>query len=152
MTNIKEGSWNLFTFLCKPLPRTICKNNFYWIRTDIAFFQDSSLVVWKEISLSRLSEREKKDALGEVDILSMLNHANIITYYNHFLDEGTLMIEVEYANGKKNNTSSWYWKRFLYIVALDNSDVDIFHCIILWDKNLCLSLIDIGFFFHMLTV
>lgn len=65
-------------------------------------------MVWKEISLSRLSEREKKDALGEVDILSMLNHANIITYYNHFLDEGTLMIEVEYANGKKNNTSSWY--------------------------------------------
>lgn len=74
-------------------------------RTDITFFQDSSLVVWKEISLSRLSEREKKDALGEVDILSILNHANIITYYNHFLDEGTLMIEVEYANGKKNSTS-----------------------------------------------
>ncbi|XP_048735252.1 serine/threonine-protein kinase Nek9-like isoform X2 [Ostrea edulis] len=61
--------------------------------------EDSSLVVWKEINLSRLSEREKKDALGEVDILSMLNHANIITYYNHFLDEGTLLIEVEYANG-----------------------------------------------------
>nr|XP_022334597.1 serine/threonine-protein kinase Nek9-like isoform X1 [Crassostrea virginica] len=61
--------------------------------------EDSSLVVWKEINLSRLSERERKDAMGEVDILSMLNHANIITYYNHFLDEGTLMIEVEYANG-----------------------------------------------------
>lgn len=40
----------------------------------------------------------------------------------------------------------------IFIVVLDNSGFDIFHCIILWDKNLCLSLIDIGFFFHMLTV
>lgn len=34
----------------------------------------------------------------------------------------------------------------IFIVVLDNSGFDIFHCIILWDKNLCLSLIDIGFF------
>lgn len=62
-------------------------------------------MVWKEISLSRLSEREKKDVLGEVDIFFMLNYVNIIIYYNYFLDEGTLMIEVEYVNGKKNNFS-----------------------------------------------
>lgn len=59
------------------------------------------------------------------------------------------MIEVEYVNGKKNNISFWYWKRFLYIVVLDNFDVDIFYCIILWDKNLCLFLIDIGFFLYV---
>ncbi|XP_071962809.1 serine/threonine-protein kinase Nek9-like isoform X2 [Antedon mediterranea] len=29
----------------------------------------------------------------------MLNHANIVTYYNHFLDAETLFIEMEYANG-----------------------------------------------------
>lgn len=65
-------------------------------------------MVWKEISLSRLSEREKKDVLGEVDIFFMLNYVNIIIYYNYFMDEGTLMIEVEYVNGKKNNISFWY--------------------------------------------
>lgn len=65
-------------------------------------------MVWKEISLSRLSEREKKDVLGEVDIFFMLNYVNIIIYYNYFLDEGILMIEVEYVNGKKNNISFWY--------------------------------------------
>lgn len=65
-------------------------------------------MVWKEISLSRLLEREKKDVLGEVDIFFMLNYVNIIIYYNYFLDEGTLMIEVEYVNGKKNNISFWY--------------------------------------------
>ena len=62
-------------------------------------FQDKSLVVWKEVNLARLGEKEKRDALGEVDILSLLNHANIITYYNHFLDGETLLIEMEYANG-----------------------------------------------------
>lgn len=65
-------------------------------------------MVWKEISLSRLLEREKKDVLGEVDIFFMLNYVNIIIYYNYFMDEGTLMIEVEYVNGKKNNISFWY--------------------------------------------
>lgn len=65
-------------------------------------------MVWKEISLSCLLEREKKDVLGEVDIFFMLNYVNIIIYYNYFLDEGTLMIEVEYVNGKKNNISFWY--------------------------------------------
>lgn len=107
-------------------------------RTDITFFQDSSLVVWKEISLSRLSEREKKDSLGEVDILSILNHANIITYYNHFLDEGTLMIEVEYANGKKNSTMQFLVLKKMPIVALDNTEdaFDICHCMTLMDKKI----------------
>ncbi|KAK3093484.1 hypothetical protein FSP39_016296 [Pinctada imbricata] len=60
---------------------------------------DNSLVVWKEVNLARLGEKETRDALGEVDILSLLDHPNIITYYNHFLDNQTLLIELEYANG-----------------------------------------------------
>lgn len=64
------------------------------------YVQDKSLVVWKEVNLARLTDKERRDALNEVDILSILNHANIITYYNHFLDEETLLIEMEYANSK----------------------------------------------------
>ena len=55
--------------------------------------------MWKEINLSRLSDKETRDSANEVDILSLLDHANIITYYNHFVDSGTLLIEMEYANG-----------------------------------------------------
>ena len=62
-------------------------------------FQDNSLVVWKEINLSRLSERERRDSQTEIDVLSLLNHANVISYYNHFIEEDTLFIEMEYANG-----------------------------------------------------
>ncbi|XP_069118156.1 serine/threonine-protein kinase Nek9-like isoform X1 [Argopecten irradians] len=61
--------------------------------------EDNSLVVWKEVNLARLGEKERRDAMKEVDILSLLNNTNVITYYNHFLDQETLFIEMEYANG-----------------------------------------------------
>ncbi|XP_063957945.1 serine/threonine-protein kinase Nek9-like isoform X1 [Lytechinus pictus] len=61
--------------------------------------EDNSLVVWKEVNLTRCSERVMYDAQNEIEILSMLNHANIISYFNHFLDEQSLFIEMEYANG-----------------------------------------------------
>ncbi|XP_063804360.1 serine/threonine-protein kinase Nek9 isoform X3 [Pseudophryne corroboree] len=61
--------------------------------------EDDSLVVWKEVGLARLSEKERRDALNEIVILSLLQHDNIIAYYNHFLDSSTLLIELEYCNG-----------------------------------------------------
>ncbi|XP_051879694.1 serine/threonine-protein kinase Nek9 isoform X3 [Pristis pectinata] len=61
--------------------------------------EDNSLVVWKEIDLARLSERERRDTHNEILILSVLQHHNIIAYYNHFLDHSRLLIEVEYCNG-----------------------------------------------------
>lgn len=61
------------------------------------------MVVWKEVNLDRLSDKEEKDAEKEVEILSLLDHTNIITYYNHFVDSGKLLIEMEYANGEYKN-------------------------------------------------
>lgn len=63
-------------------------------------FQDDSLVVWKEVDLTRLSEKERRDALNEIVILALLHHDNIIAYYNHFMDNTTLLIELEYCNGE----------------------------------------------------
>ena len=51
------------------------------------------------MDLKRLSDRETNDSDKEVEILSLLDHANIITYYNHYVDSGLLLIEMEYANG-----------------------------------------------------
>uniref|UniRef100_A0A8C2UPS5 non-specific serine/threonine protein kinase n=1 Tax=Chinchilla lanigera TaxID=34839 RepID=A0A8C2UPS5_CHILA len=55
--------------------------------------------VWKEVDLTRLSEKERRDALNEIVILALLQHDNIIAYYNHFMDNTTLLIELEYCNG-----------------------------------------------------
>ncbi len=62
-------------------------------------FQDNSLVVWKEVMLRVLIDPERREAQNEIDILAMLNHTNIVSYYNHFLDGESLLIEMEYANG-----------------------------------------------------
>lgn len=67
---------------------------------DVFVFQDDSLVVWKEVDLTRLSEKERRDALNEIVILALLQHENIIAYYNHFMDNTTLLIELEYCNGE----------------------------------------------------
>lgn len=61
--------------------------------------QDCSLVVLKEIDLSRFKgERERLSAINEATIMSSLDHANIIKYYNAYTTETKLIIEMEYAS------------------------------------------------------
>uniref|UniRef100_A0A3P9IZ44 non-specific serine/threonine protein kinase n=1 Tax=Oryzias latipes TaxID=8090 RepID=A0A3P9IZ44_ORYLA len=61
--------------------------------------EDNSLVVWKEVDLNSLSEKERRDVMNEINILSVLEHNNIIAYFNHFMDKNSLLIELEYCNG-----------------------------------------------------
>lgn len=58
----------------------------------------NELVVWKEINLVRATENERNGALNEVEILSQLQHVNIVAYFNDFFDGSSLFIEMEYAN------------------------------------------------------
>ncbi|XP_044732727.1 serine/threonine-protein kinase Nek8 [Chrysoperla carnea] len=59
---------------------------------------DKKLVVVKEVNLFDLSENEKELALNEVHVLSVLNHPNIIGYYGSLEQNGSLFIEMEYAD------------------------------------------------------
>ncbi|XP_028855399.1 serine/threonine-protein kinase Nek9-like isoform X2 [Denticeps clupeoides] len=61
--------------------------------------EDNSLVVWKEVELSCLSDKKRRDVMNEISILSILQHHNIIAYFNHFMDKSSLLIELEYCNG-----------------------------------------------------
>ncbi|CAF1097538.1 unnamed protein product, partial [Brachionus calyciflorus] len=58
---------------------------------------DNSLVVWKEIELKKLELKYRQEAFSEVEILSMLDHPNIISYYKHFIGDDVLYIELQYA-------------------------------------------------------
>ena len=60
---------------------------------------DDSLVVLKEITILDLSAAERQAAMNEVRVLGMLSHPNIISYYDSFDEDGTLWIEMEYADG-----------------------------------------------------
>jgi NIMA (never in mitosis gene a)-related kinase len=51
------------------------------------------------VDLSKADEKERNNAMKEIEILSLLNHANIVAYFNNFMDDNLLLIEMEYCNG-----------------------------------------------------
>jgi serine/threonine protein kinase len=57
------------------------------------------LYVIKRINISALGQRERRAALGEVEVLSRLRHPNIIGYYGSFVEASHLHIVLEYADG-----------------------------------------------------
>ncbi|XP_054713786.1 LOW QUALITY PROTEIN: serine/threonine-protein kinase Nek8-like [Uloborus diversus] len=60
---------------------------------------DDSFVIVKEINMHDLTASERQLAMNEVSVLSLLNHENIVSYYDSFENDGILMIEMEYADG-----------------------------------------------------
>lgn len=60
---------------------------------------DNLLCVAKSVKLSGLSEKEKKEAISEVKVLSALKHPNIVRYIESFTESGFLYIVMEYADG-----------------------------------------------------
>ncbi|KAJ8040924.1 Serine/threonine-protein kinase Nek8 [Holothuria leucospilota] len=60
---------------------------------------DRKLVIIKQIPVEQMTKDERQSALNEAKVLSMLEHPNIIEYYENFLEDKALMIVMEYAEG-----------------------------------------------------
>lgn len=60
---------------------------------------DESLVILKEINMHDLTAQERLLATNEAKIMSRLNHPNIINCFDSFEEDGTIWIEMEYADG-----------------------------------------------------
>eukprot|EP00038_Savillea_parva_P027582 m.60397 g.60397 ORF g.60397 m.60397 type:complete len:699 (-) comp7954_c0_seq1:15-2111(-) len=60
---------------------------------------DGNYVILKSVDLHALTTKERQLALNEHVVLGMLDHPNIIQYYDCFEEHGTLQIEMEYADG-----------------------------------------------------
>eukprot|EP01066_Platyproteum_vivax_P000489 Platyproteum_vivax@DN10544_c0_g1_i1.p1 len=55
--------------------------------------------IMKSIDISKMSSKERKDAINEVKVLSSLKHPYIISYRESFIDRGHLNIVMDYAEG-----------------------------------------------------
>ncbi|KAG8232537.1 hypothetical protein J437_LFUL012887 [Ladona fulva] len=60
---------------------------------------DDKNVVLKEVYLGKMTKDDEEVTSNEVKVLSMLNHPNIIKYYDSFFDNDTIIIVMEYAPG-----------------------------------------------------
>lgn len=60
---------------------------------------DKVNVVIKQIPVDDLPSEERKASINEVNVLKMLQHPNIVAYYDNFVEEKSLMIVMEYAPG-----------------------------------------------------
>ncbi|KAG8805790.1 G2-specific serine/threonine protein kinase [Serendipita sp. 399] len=63
--------------------------------------EDSAIYARKELNFERMSDRDKKQIVAEVNILKDLNHENIVRYHDRFVDSenGMLYIVMEYCGG-----------------------------------------------------
>lgn len=60
---------------------------------------DNKAVVIKQLPMESISHEECELTKNEVRVLSMLQHPNIIEYYDNCLENNTMMIVMEYAPG-----------------------------------------------------
>ncbi|KAK3864146.1 hypothetical protein Pcinc_030134 [Petrolisthes cinctipes] len=60
---------------------------------------DNKHIVIKKIPMESITKAEGELTKNEVRVLSMLQHPNIIEYYDNFIENNTMMIVMEYAPG-----------------------------------------------------
>lgn len=61
--------------------------------------KDGRLYVVKEIDCSKMTKKEREEALNEINILKRLSHPYIVTYIDSFEQNGNLYIVMEYCDG-----------------------------------------------------
>ena len=92
---------------------------------------DNKILIWKELDYSQMNSKEKEQIVTEVNILSELNHPNIVKYYDRIIDKknSRIYIIMEYCEGgdisqiinqcKKNReyiSEETIWKIFIQVL------------------------------------
>lgn len=68
--------------------------------------------------MEQMSRDERLAAQNECQVLKLLNHPNIIEYYENFLEDKALMIAMEYAPGKLTVISYYTTPPIVHCIAL----------------------------------
>src|SRR5690554_3940162 len=92
--------------------------------------ETKEVLVVKEINMMDMGPREQREARNEVQVLSKLKHPNIVSYIDSFVDNGSLYIAMDYADGGD-----------LYQAIKNQKGVHFSeHQVIDWFVQLCLAL------------
>ncbi|KAG8182304.1 hypothetical protein JTE90_013910 [Oedothorax gibbosus] len=60
---------------------------------------DNKLVITKEIPVDQMTVDERQVSMNEAKVLAMIDHPNVIAYYDSFLEDKTMIIVMEYVQG-----------------------------------------------------
>lgn len=82
---------------------------------------DQKLVIIKQIPVEQMTKEERQAAQNECQVLKLLNHPNVIEYYENFLEDKALMIAMEYAPG---GPASLHWPGTKGLSPLGQADTD----------------------------
>ncbi|KLO19564.1 kinase-like protein [Schizopora paradoxa] len=82
-------------------PLDIIGNGSFGIIRKVRRKSDGEILARKELNFERMSERDRKQIVAEVNILKDLSHENIVRYIDRFVDRdaGILYILMEYCDG-----------------------------------------------------
>jgi len=89
-------------------PGPTWRNNYREVRSigrgsfgEATLAKDSAgnLCVMKMIDITKLGKEQQDDAVNEVKVLSSLKHPYIVRYHESFVENGTLAIVMDYAEG-----------------------------------------------------
>ncbi|KAA6362949.1 MAG: putative protein kinase domain protein [Streblomastix strix] len=61
--------------------------------------QNQKIYIVKEINISLMGKKEKEESINEIRVLSKLQHPNIVSYRESFVEKGLLCIVMDYADG-----------------------------------------------------
>ena len=61
--------------------------------------EDQKEVIIKHIPVEGMTKNDRQATVNEIRVLSMLDHPNIIKYYDSFLQDHAMMIVMEFAPG-----------------------------------------------------
>eukprot|EP00916_Digyalum_oweni_P001121 GHVL01002226.1.p1 GENE.GHVL01002226.1~~GHVL01002226.1.p1 ORF type:complete len:403 (-),score=65.59 GHVL01002226.1:632-1840(-) len=65
----------------------------------VLVIKDGKEYVMKQIVMEQMSLKERQDSVNEVEILNMMEHPNVIRYWESFLYQGSLMIVTDFCSG-----------------------------------------------------
>ncbi|KAA6372413.1 MAG: putative G2-specific protein kinase nimA, partial [Streblomastix strix] len=61
--------------------------------------ENQKIYILKEINISQMGKMEKEESINEIRVLSKLQHPNIVSYRESFVEKGLLCIVMDYADG-----------------------------------------------------